>query len=353
MIVLSEPDFLALPPHLAALFTAAGTQSFFSQAGWYSIMTRRAREPGSQIRVYADSDRPTAALVCRTDGDRRLQGLANFYSVEHGPIFGDADASNAIAGLAGEIAGESRSRELFRLSALDPGDIAFGALARGLKAAGWMVKPHFEFGVWFEDTRGCDFSRYFAARPGELRHTYRRRLARARTHRLDFRLADGHSDISSLIADYEEIYRQSWKESEPFPDFMPELIRWSFSLGALRMGVIRIDDVPAAAQFWILWQGRAVIYKLAHDQRYDALSPGTLLTMRMFEHVLESDRPNEVNFGRGDDPYKKMWLPRRRERWGLVAANPRTLAGLRLGLRGVAAGLRDRIAAAHRGVNAR
>jgi len=217
-------------------------------------------------------------------------------------------------------------------------------LAGALRRAGLLVECSFNSGTWYEQTNGLSFADYVAARPSELRNTWhRKRRKLERSNRLTTSFFEHDLGLDRAIADYQTIYAASWKPAEFFPDFVPALIRLAAELGALRLGIYYVDKIPAAAQFWILWNGRAVICKLAHDSRFDDLSLGTLLTMKMFERVLAADQPLEISLGRGDDPYKRLWLPKRRERWGITAANPRTLRGLHLGLKRQAATIYHRL----------
>jgi CelD/BcsL family acetyltransferase involved in cellulose biosynthesis len=89
--------------------------------------------------------------------------------------------------------------------------------------------------------------------------------------------------------------------------------------GRLRLGIAEVDGQPVAAQFWTVEGGTAFIHKLAHDERFRKQSPGTLLSAAMFEHVIDRDRVALIDFGTGDDPYKREWMEDVRIRWRVQA----------------------------------
>ena len=49
------------------------------------------------------------------------------------------------------------------------------------------------------------------------------------------------------------------------------------------------------------------------------LSPGTTLTAALFEQVIDRDRVSLVDFGTGDDPYKRDWMELVRPRYRIEA----------------------------------
>jgi hypothetical protein len=344
-----NPDFRRLPTGLASFFDVGTPNSFFALPAWYELMANYGVPQGTEIRVYTDErpDSVTAVLLQTATGEteRSLASLANAHSLEHG-IFRapKADIEAGFAAILAEILAERPQWDCLSLAELDPQDPSYAALVGALRRAGLLVECSLNSGTWYEETTALSFADYVAARPAELRNTWRRRRRKIERSNCLTKFFFGHNiGIDQAIADYETIYAASWKPAEVFPNFVPALMQLAGELGALRLGIYYVDGIPGAAQFWILWNSRAVICKLAHDKRFDDLSLGTLLTMEMFERVLAQDRPHEISLGRGDDPYKKLWLPKRRERWGITAANPRTLRGLRLGLKRQAATIYHRL----------
>ena len=146
-----------------------------------------------------------------------------------------------------------------------------------------------------------------------------------------FRTAeDTGPEVEAGIQAYEAVRAASWKPYEPSPGFDAALIRNLAAVGALRLGFLRRweDRVPVAAQYWCVSNGRATLLKLAHAESTREESPGTVLTALMLAWILDSRDVHEVDLGRGDDPYKRLWAGQRRQRTGVLLADPRHPLGL-------------------------
>jgi hypothetical protein len=210
------------------------------------------------------------------------------------------------------------------LEALDAGANGTDALSVSARQTGLWVLRFAHFGNWHEDVTGLNWVAYLARRPGALRETIRRRLRQAERHpNAMLTVIDGTDGLEAGIAAYEAVFERSWKEPEPYPRFNPALMRALAPLGTLRLGLWHIGDRPAAAQFWVIEHGHATVLKLAHDEAFRALSPGTVLTALMLRRLLDQEHLAEIDFGRGDDKYKQGWATARRQRIGLLLVNPR------------------------------
>jgi CelD/BcsL family acetyltransferase involved in cellulose biosynthesis len=89
--------------------------------------------------------------------------------------------------------------------------------------------------------------------------------------------------------------------------------------GRRRLAVAASEGKPVAAQLWTVENGVAWIHKLAHDEGAKRHSPGTLLSHALFCHVIDVDGVHEVDFGTGNDGYKRDWMEQVRTRWRLDA----------------------------------
>jgi Acetyltransferase (GNAT) domain len=319
-----DPNFLALSSDVDALFLEPAAKSFFNTPGWYDLVSRFGSAPGWRPLLITD-DEAQAAFVLQSRGSGDTASCANPYTCEHAILERDNLSPAAITSLASMM---GRRRFRIRLTGLAPGAPAFAAAEAGLRNAGFAVQPFFGWRNWFEDIRGTTFADFLTGRPSVLTNTWKRKSSALRREpTASFRTFRSDTDVEEFIAAYERAQKQSWKTAEPFPQFIPELIRHLAKIDAFRGGVLMIRGQPAAAQFWIVRNGKALIFKLVHDEAFKEFSPGTLLTMHMIEKILSEDAPDEIDFGRGDDGYKKLWVNMSRERWGIEAVNPRTITG--------------------------
>ena len=77
--------------------------------------------------------------------------------------------------------------------------------------------------------------------------------------------------------------------------------------------------------------GTAYIHKLAHIEAAKPLSAGTTLSAALFEHAIDIDRVELVDFGTGSDSYKRDWMEANRPRYRLTCLdwrNPRAWSAI-------------------------
>ncbi len=254
-------------------------------------------------------------------GTGRARALSNYYT----PLF-DFEGGEPLADAPGLAASLVRAGvHVLDVAPIDPDTPVWRAWAAALRNAGFWLVSYPAFGNWLLDLAGRSYAQYHAGLPGPLRTSLQRgraRLKRAGACERQVRTAPGPA-LDQALADYEAVYARSWKPTEGAPAFIRGLAHWMAELGALRLGLLRLNGEPLAAQMWFVQDGVAAIFKLAYVQDQAALSPGTVLTAHLMEHVIDQDKVHTVDFLSGDDAYKRDWMSHRRQRMGLLAFSQR------------------------------
>jgi hypothetical protein len=315
----------ALPPAALACLGA----DFFSTADWYRAVLAAAMPPQARP-VFLLLSRPTGpvAVFPMLTAGHHAGSLVTPYTCLWQPLLApglsDAETDAVWRGFAAWC----RRFATIRLDALDAATAA--AISAGLRTAGRFAPtalPFEHFGNWHAQAAG-GAAAYMGGRPGHVREAIRRRGKRLMANRGRFTIVTSPVEVEAGIAAYETVYAKSWKTPEPYPDFNPTLMRLCAQNGTLRLGLLSQGEAILAAQFWVVRGSWAAVLKLAHDEDSKALSPGTLLTAHMIAHVLTQDGVTALDFGRGDDDYKRSWTDARRQRMGLILANPLRPAGV-------------------------
>lgn len=296
-------------PALVDLFARGGTP--FDRLDWLARLARECLDPAACTIAIARQDLAIAALPLLRAGPG-WRALGNWYSFIARPRV--SDPARAVPLLAAIL------RDL-RPAALDaaplPGQEAQD-LHAAMRAAGWIAHAAPCDTNHVALVHGQSFATWWAQRPGALRETVRRK---GRKGTVVLRIAD-RFDAADWQA-FETVYAQSWKPAEASPDFLRHWAIAESAAGRLRLGLAHVDGRPVAAQFWTVEAGTAFIHKLAHVRDAQALSPGTLLSHALFARAIDGDRVDLVDFGTGDDPYKRDWTDATRPRWRVTGCAPR------------------------------
>lgn len=319
----------------ARLRDASAYGNVFSTLPWFLHLAKTtAQPPAAAGLLHSTGNEGGCVPILRSGGGagRRLEALSNFYTPEFAPVTTRSDIRMLTAAVAGCARDEGVDVVDFR--PLDTESDFYLGLQDALREAGFKTDTYFCFGNWHAEVPAGRFESYFQERPSQLRNTWRRNRKKLEKIGLEVEILQSCSpSLERAIGDYEAIYNLSWKQPEPYPAFIPGLIRMAAEHGWLRLGVVRVEGRAVASQIWFVKDGVASIFKLAYVEDYGKLSVGTILTHELMRHCIDEDRVTVVDYLSGDDAYKKDWMTHRRERRGIVAFNPRRAAGLALAAR--------------------
>lgn len=295
---------------LATLLGADAQAAPFDRLAWWQGLAAHCDlEP---LLAVARND-SGAAVLPLSGSDGHLRALANWYSFRFRPIVSaGADGAALLADIASDL---SNRAHRVTLSGLPDEDGSASLIEATFRQAGWLISREVCDTNHVLDVNGRSYEAYLADRPGKLRTTLKRKSGKVAVDVLN------HFDAAVWDA-YEAIYRESWKPEEGSPDFLRAFAEAEGAAGRLRLGIARVEGEAVAAQMWTVESGTAFIHKLAHRESAKPFSPGSVLSAALFRHVIDVDQVAMVDFGTGDDPYKRDWMESVRLRYRLDMFRP-------------------------------
>lgn len=282
----------------------------FDRPEWFALLAQSGQHPLVAVAEIEDA----AAALALTRANGRLEPLRNWYSFTWRQLAPEGPRGDLLlAELACGLRAQSHRVTLWPVPEEDG---SATRLERAFRAGGWLVRRHQCDHNHVLPVRGRSFAEYWAARPGPMRTTLKRKAKKVEVEVLT------RFDPSAW-AEYEAVYAASWKPGEGDPVLLRRFATDEGLAGRIRLAVARHEGRAVAAQFWTVENGVAYIHKLAHLEDMKRLSAGTTLSAALFEHVIDNDRVELVDFGTGNDGYKADWMEVVRPRFRLDCLDPR------------------------------
>lgn len=271
-------------------------RSIFDRLEWFRLAARHMPE-GAPLVIKGRRGSAQCWIFLSRRGSS-AHALSNWYCLRYAPVtHGCEDAEPPFDELADGLLKAGVSH-LF-LSPIAEDD----PLPMALRRNGWLVRREHTNVSWRIDTRGLAFAGYWGSRPSRLRNTAHRKSKRAA---LELILLDRFDERA--WADLEAVFDASWKQPEGSPTLIREFAQQESNAGSLRLGLAYKNGLAVAAQIWTIENGVATIHKLAYREDAKELSAGTILSMEMFRRALDEEQVEMVDFGVGDDGYKREWM---------------------------------------------
>ena len=314
-------DWAQLPESADVLFDKAAKENMSFSRPWFEnlVDTALKTEQSMLLACVTEGDTILAILPLIQQTDGQWESLSHSYSTHYTILLQGSEKSQILACLASGL--NLLPFNTLRLKPFDENDQKVHGLQQAMENIGISCHLGFRFYNWSYSLQGQSFEQYLAKRPGRVRNTIARKERKLeREQGYDIRLFTDQQ-IALAMADYNIVYKASWKATEVSYDIMLSLIERFAKRGWLRLAVLYIQDQPVAAQIWFVVHNKASIFRLVYDESWKQYSPGSILTKFLMEYVIDTDKVDEIDFLTGNERYKQDWMSQRNARWEMICAN--------------------------------
>jgi CelD/BcsL family acetyltransferase involved in cellulose biosynthesis len=261
---------------------------------------------------------------------RKIELLGNVHSPIRNVLVGNSNKerkTSIILNIFRYLCDQYKEWDIIELDRIPEENSFFGVFNDVLSNIGLNFRTSFSAGNWYLDGIDYSFSQYFENLPKKIQKDVqycRRRLGKMGN--LEFQIELDNGSLDHYLDLYDKVRAKSWKAPEKDKTFIREFTKLTAERGWMRFAFLRYNDVPIACQKWIICEQKAYIWDVLHDEDYGKHSPGKILSTDVSQYVFDRDKVIEIDFLTGDEPYKKDWTPKRRERKGITIFN-KTLRG--------------------------
>ncbi len=319
-------DWAELPQNSDALFANAEKDSVFLSREWFENLATHIINEEQELLlacVIEDEDqnkknnkRILAILPLLTHENKEWTSFCHPYSSLYSILLAEDQQQEILECLCEGL--KQLPFEYLTLAPIAEEDDKLNLLQLAMEATDLACYRNHRAYNWFHLTKGQNFADYMAGRPPKARNTIARKQRKLeREHTYEIRLHIDN-DVQQALADYHNTYKVSWKAHEQYETLVEGVIQRFANRAWPRLAIMTIDGKPIAAQLWFVVEGKASIFRLVYDEAWKQYSPGSILMSYLLEHVIDTDKVEEIDFLSGNDAYKKDWMSERRERVALV-----------------------------------
>ena len=310
-------NFSQLPASANDLFLKSEKDSLFFSRLWFDnlVTTSLKNDQVIYLACVVCNNRVLALLPLMKRTEANWYSLTNHYSPLYTLLVVKNDQQKILSCLAQGL--KQLPFKSLRLESIAEKDSSIDCLQRAMESSGFSCHRYLRFFNWSHQIHDQSFDDYMNARPARVRNTIKRKSRKLeREHGYNVRLFTS-GDLKQALADYNAIYKASWKANESAADFIQGIAESTSNSGWLRLAILYIKDQPVAGQIWFVLHGKANIFRLAYDESWKKYSPGSILIKFMMEYVIETDKVVEIDFLTGNERYKQDWISECKQRWGL------------------------------------